>query len=418
MFLLPALLALAFQNPIKDLVRVEYVLLDVVAVDRSGKPVTDLRAEDFIIKEGRQKINFDLVDKRDYTLQGDLVDTSVTKVAGEKVPSGTPQQEPYQMIIVLDLESLTQTQKKQASRQLLEFLDDIKTENPFKIYIYDLNDGQITDGFTSDFADARFKLETHAINIKERGPDENWFQTNPSLVNLEENIISCKRSFGQDAQKRYKGHLKHLTHCIQEQLDGFVDQEEDELRRIIGQLESVSKRFEDNDQPKFIYFVSPGFSLTPGRAAGHLARTHLPSEEGSTLVYGTSYEKDFRRLFHYCIKNRIVFNTYNIFNSERVVDRKLDSQFRNYSRGILDSYRTYSVSQNKGLSTLAKESGGEHFSGMNLMSDMMRTYKKSQHVYVLGYPSPKGKKGKYRKIQVKCKRSGVKLLHRGGYYGL
>ena len=41
----------------------------------------------------------------------------------------------------------------------------------------------------------------------------------------------------------------------------------------------------------------------------------------------------------------------------------------------------------------------------------------NRFVYVLGYRSPPGKEGAFRKIKVKCLRKGVTLRHRSGYLG-
>ena len=122
---------------------------------------------------------------------------------------------------------------------------------------------------------------------------------------------------------------------------------------------------------------------------------------------------------HACIRNRIVFNTLDIFTTTMEHDRYLDPALTKYTPDDRTQviWRGYRDSLVQGMTTLADESGGIYHAGLNMTPVVLQTIDRSRMIYVLGYRSPKGKKGKYRNIKVKCKRRGVTLRYRRGYFG-
>lgn len=80
------------------------------------------------------------------------------------------------------------------------------------------------------------------------------------------------------------------------------------------------------------------------------------------------------------------------------------------------AYQTLELEKLGGLLKLSNETGGVHKKGSKLNESLKWTLENHRMLYVLGYPLPKSKKGKYRNIEVICKRPGVKIDHRQGYW--
>ena len=116
------------------------------------------------------------------------------------------------------------------------------------------------------------------------------------------------------------------------------------------------------------------------------------------------------------VSRRVAFHTFDLYSGGTLQNRDLDPSLPVASERVLGAYATYREETTSGLLALATASGGFRYSGLTLdpMDDVIR---QTRRVYVLGYRSPAGAPGKYRRIQLKCKRKGVELRHRTGYFG-
>jgi hypothetical protein len=70
-----------------------------------------------------------------------------------------------------------------------------------------------------------------------------------------------------------------------------------------------------------------------------------------------------------------------------------------------------------GISELTEESGGRFFQTYTLTNPIQKVLDEDRFSYLIGYQSPDGRPGRFRKIKIKVKRKGVKLYYRQGYYG-
>lgn len=207
----------------------------------------------------------------------------------------------------------------------------------------------------------------------------------------------------------------------------------------LDELEALAYRVGEAATPTAILLVSPGFSLEPGAAAIRLAARYdrVQGPEGRDLQAGAagpppptlttteqlqpypdppSFEREFRRVIHACVSRRVAFHTIDLYNGGTLQNRELDPSLPVASERVLGAYATYREETTSGLLALATASGGFRYSGATLdpMDDVIR---QTCRIYVLGYRSPAGDPGKYRRIQLKCKRKGVELRHRTGYFG-
>ncbi len=453
-FAILASLAFFQEEPlIQEKYTVQYVMLDVVAVDkRSGKMIKDLKLSDFVVTENRKKVKVQTFEVLDFSspVEAPAAPAVITAPTSSGPPPGLTIAEPpplEQYILAIDLESAMITEIHRAFSEVEKFVKQLETRENLGIMVYSLSHGALTDGFVEDPKALFGQLLNHRDQfIGEIKPNQGSStvihgdnkqhggrtRLNRSLEELERKFDQCRNLYNP----RDQGGIARLNGCIDDELAAFIDIQEIRVERAIGELEALTFRFTETPGPKTILFLSPGFSLQPGTAGIELARLYrsgsVDPNQGSrdptldliraqqpnfnsTSVSARSYEREFRRVAHACIRNRVVFHTFDAFNFGMAEQRQLTSGKR-MNRAVTEAYKTYVNELNGGLYQLARESGGRFFASTTVVGPMLNLTREPQYIYVLGYQSPLGKKG-YRKIKIKCKRRGVELRHRAGYFG-
>lgn len=413
---------------VNESLRVEYIMLDIVARNKKGELITDLKPSDFVVKDNRKRVHPDVFQILDYR-QGQASDQD-----GDLLPLPT-----RQFILALDTESAQYEEGLQAFNQLREFVKALGEDYPYKIKIISLERDSLKPEFVDnssaalkeiDTLEARFKrfnkpyvppdYETHSdmilfgdgnrqVNLNQRG-EANFSQIEEAvnhLAQLEKAFIECRRRFGSSSAK-----------CIYDSLEEFMFQQEARSNRVFAELERLAYKFEDVEGLKTLLFVSAGFAFNINTTPYDLAGLYLGRREDRTslsqpgMLYMT---KPFQRVTHACTKNRVVFHTFNIFNENAGPKHAL-------SRGIKSGrtfriYKGYGYEISEGLRGLAKESGGQYFDRKDLGPALKHAIEQDQFYYVLGYPAPGGRQGKFHRIKVKVNRKGVELSYRRGYFG-
>lgn len=401
--------------------RVEYVVLDIVAVDRKGHLVDDLKAEDFQVLENGDPVKVSLFDILDLTGKGvEAPHAADTAEPIEESEPGVPQ-----VILTFDMEALKGRGQTQALNQAREFLASWDPAEPIRICVDSLETGPITDGFVDSAMAAMAALSAHAARLSDerhdrrRGfdSDRGWTQFDGGygdLNGLEKALEQCIKFGGPVDQHQ----------CIQSALDEYSLYHEEKNLRVIGELESLMYRFQETDGLKFIFLISSGFAMDFPRSAKELAQLYLnsasPGERTMPVAAssGTRIRQEYQRVVHACIRNRIIFYSFDIFNESAGTRRRFAAS-HSIQGGMRISglYQQYQREAVEGLKQLADDSGGDFYQVDAFPSSMRNVLKNRAFFYVLGYESPSGERGEYRKIKVKCKRRGVDLHYRRGYVG-
>ncbi len=416
----------AAQQPrsgLEERVEVEFVLLDVIASDRKGRPITDLTAEDFTVLEDKRPVtvqSFDTADLRRAVVARPAVERSAEPA--QAAPG------PLRFIVAIDLEFASGPEIRRSFSQLEAFLEDTP-ERPNVAWLpYSLERGFLLPDFEPDPARVKQALAAYEREYMEqrfetnrtraRGGDDDDALGSDDLPELEARFQRCLESSNQPHQ------------CILAELDLFVTDLETRTRRVIEELSTLADRFGSLDRINTVVFLSPGFSLRPGAAATALAAIYLegpqraqemaPESRRSPFALSPprtprSFEDEFRRVIHAAVKHRVVFHAFDLHHFNIVGRRQSSPEFMFASSRVVDAYRDHGRELNDGMRALAEESGGKFRSGPDL-ERLELLMERTMVVYTLGYPSPPGGGGEFRKIKVKCRRKGVKLLHRAGYF--
>jgi len=417
-----------FEFQVDESLRVEYILLDIVARDKQGNLVTDLTLDDFIVKDSRKTMQPDVFQILDYR-QGKATDHDGNDV---ELPI-------RQFILALDTESARYDEGLKTFMELREFVKNLSGKQPYRLKILSLERDALKSEFVDnseaalaeiDELEARFKrfnkpykpptYESSGEMLLfdtgnggrtdlSKGGSTNLSEVEEAtnhLSQLEKAFIRCKKIHGSFA-----------TDCILDSLSAFMLQQEMRSERVFLELEKLAYKFEDVEGLKVLLFVSAGFAYQVNSTPYELANLYLGRRENrnSLTPPGRLFmERPFRRVVHACTKNRVVFHTFNILDT--------DAGFKeSISRGAKDVrafriYKGYGFELSEGLRGLANESGGRYFDDQSLVPALTEALMGEQFYYVLGYPAPGGRVGKFHKIKVKVKRKGVTLSHRRGYF--
>ena len=412
MLLFPLPLLQAGAPDLEERARVEYVLIDVVVRDRNQRLVTDLTLEEFVLTEGRKKIALESLDILD--LRGEA--TILAEPEAIRLPSlDVPRTTKLQVILAVDLAFGVRSDAMQSMRRLEEYVQDTDELAGVEYMVYSLEQGGIQSGFSPDP-----EVTLEALRVLRREHEEHWANSIPplDLFGLEKRFRECEG-----------------WNCIQGELWEFVEQENGRTGTALRELETLVTAFSDPGSLRMLVFVSPGFALIPGRGAMELARNFLPRRadlppppppDPGEIPDGTpadpflpfptlrGFGAELQRVVAGCATSRVVFHAFDVFNFGIEEQRLVDASLPKSSGTIHRSYRWYREEHQEGLVNLVEETGGTFWLSLRKLRPVVEG---NRFVYVLGYRSPPGKEGAFRKIKVKCRRKGVSLRHRSGYVG-
>ena len=433
-------LLLGFQDKeitVDESFRVGYIMLDVVAHDGEGMPVTDLTREDFVLKENRKKIGIEVFQTLDFRSPEE---------GGVPV---APEQHPIQqtMILLLDLQTAGLDIAKRTLAQLEGFLHDLETHDRLQIFIFSLDKGVISEGFTTEPLHALDDLvvfEEKILSDLRHNPSGVPFQT---MADFEAELGTClARERIAPGSENTKG-AGMIGVCLESAHEVFMAHQARRTRKVLGVTEKLMLFLARVDGLKSMYLVSPGFSLRPGVAAASLVHSYrrqdgaltgrspfssggLNATTGSTPNEDSDYtnlfaripanltlptlslDREFESISQIAMASRVVFHTFGL-SKQYHKERKATT----IAKGIRGehAYVSYGEELIGGLRQLADQTGGSHTVTSDLQTSLQGTMNGHRFYYVLGYPMPKTRNKKFRQIQIACKRPGVTLGYRKGY---
>lgn len=140
---------------VDESLRVEYIMLDIVARTKQGELVTDLKASDFVVKDNRKKVQPDVFQILDYR-HGNAQDAD-----GDALP--LPER---QFILALDTESAQYEEGLEAFNQLREFVKGLGETYPYKIKIISLERDSLKPEFVDNSAEALEEINALEARFK------------------------------------------------------------------------------------------------------------------------------------------------------------------------------------------------------------------------------------------------------------
>ncbi|MBZ5505423.1 MAG: VWA domain-containing protein [Acidobacteriia bacterium] len=379
------------------------VVVDVVATNSKGEPVTDLKAEDFMVTEegAPQAI-------RSFSFQQPSGDRNELQPVAEQLPPGvitnTPRYKKGNIWNVLVLDALNSPMLDQSDtrQQLLKVLEKLP-DQPVAIYVLG-SDLRLIQNFSSNRAVLRQAIggaqdQASMLLDNPKGGHEAeryegvWFGSLPPQAQ-----VSIRHWEGESTASRTRNRLQLTL---------------DALNAIASNLKSLPGR-------KNLIWVSEGFpfSIEPGT----VVRAHEP-------VSGQNYTVAVSQTANALFDSQIAI--YPIDSRGIVLNQVYDPASRGYDAlGQGESQIGLHSTVSEQLSNLnvthtsmvevAERTGGRAFYNRNEIGNaIIESMNDGSTYYTLAYyPASHNWNGKFRRISVKVKRPGVKLRHRSGYFAI
>lgn len=398
------------QPSLEEAIQVPMVLLDVAVYSKNGQAVTDLKLDDFVLKEDRRKMDILFFDKVQIMVPQESSDSKTDP------PTITKIQSKMHVILVLDLMMLHPMKQIEALKTLEEALVHFQNDRT-DMACYDFHRGWLVKPYL-DVATNLRHLQDYRENLQ---------QVRGRVDRLESGLLALEGDFETCVDYRS---IEGRINCLNMTANSFIFQQEQHSRQVMAELRDLIQQ--EGTGPKklsHLFFISNGFGLESIQSAHALARVYAQKAQGQGNIPERSpedmalvhlrpkLEKDFRQLIDTCVRNRVIFHTFNPFQNSLSKHRQNDVAFASMSHGSVDrAYQNFESEMESGLLELADQTGGDLFRGSSLENNLIKALDRSRHYYLLGYRSPEGGSGEYRRIKLKVKRKRCEVLYRKGYY--
>jgi VWFA-related protein len=387
-------------------VKSRLVVVDVVARDGKGVPVTDLKQEDFtVVEDGKeQKVRIFSFQHPD-----DSVATAPPQAPanGMNVVDNLPHFQPGRALNVLLMDALNTSRLNQVSMRqaMIKFLETLPANEPIAVYL--LSDRiHLLQDFTTDPA----TLKDVVRSFKGK---------NSPLLTVSADgspIAPILPGVAQSLPPQMAGQIR----AFQDQMT--VDTTDQRVQMTLAALNSLSRTLSGYPGRKNLIWISESFPFdvmlanVSGRASLN-SRAYLPEIARTGNLLSDSqvaiYPLDARGL-----AGSGLFNVAN--NGDQYGNSMAGSTLRGGMASQMDREADDRMASHSTMNDLAERTGGRAFYNRNDLDGAVRdSITDGSTYYTLGYyPENKDWNGGFRNIQVKLKRSGVKLRYRIGYFAV
>ena len=359
----------------------ELVLVNVVVRDKQGNPVTGLKREDFtVLEDGKQQ----QVSSFDFE---NLDTVPLTASSGPAQQTIEGQQAPVKPLL-----SLKNAEEALSNKRVIVLFFDLTSMNPDETQrAVEAARDYVQKKMTSADTIALVSLAS-SLRL-----DQDFTQDRARLLKLL-NRYSHAEGQGMDNGPTGDGD------GIEETGDAFTPDETEynqfNTDRKLQALQSVCQVLGKFNQKKSVIYLSSGMTQT-----------------------GIENEAALRAAVNTAVKANVAIYTLDARGLEAMPPggAAQSASLRGtamYSGSAIQSQLDSNFASQETLTTLAADTGGKAFLDSNDLSQVFDRVRRDTSVYyVLGYKSNNAvKDGKYRRIQVKINRPGMKLEFRKGYY--
>jgi VWFA-related protein len=401
-------------------VKTRLVVVDVIALDHKGVPITDLKADDFILQEENKPQNIRVFNFQQgprgqpaVLAPAALPPNRITNIPRFKTNSALN-------VLLLDGINVTNANQKYAREQMLKFLEKLPAGQPLAVYAMGTRLRLLQD-FTVDPALLKEVVKkTKFTAVGARSESSNAIDLPPATLDAMPQAMQMQvLRFGQDQA---------------------IHQMDERVRLTIEQLSALARNLSGYSGRKNLIWVSEAFPdyLFPqdpdplGHNSSAAAASQLPIVKdyqgeinhasdllanAQVAVYPIDVAAVGNRDVYSSLSNTDSNGNY-LGNSARGAVRSglggsaQASEVSNASETAMNSHST--------MNSVAEQTGGKAFYNTNDLNRAIRdSMEDGSTYYTLGYyPENKDWDGRFRRISVKVNRPGVKLHYRQGFYAV
>ena len=384
------------------------VLVDVVALDKKGSPLTDLKAEDFSLQEegSDQKI-------RVFSFQQPSATENTP--APVKLPASmvtnlpTYKADRALSVILLDALNTDVVSQKYMRQEMVKLLEKLPAGQPVAVYALGTKLRLLQD-FTTDpslLKQAIAASRKHSTTILEdQGPFLDAASTSTLMQTGMQGMVNQIQLFQQESSAV--------------QIDARVEM-------TLAALNSLARTLAGYPGRKNLLWMSAAFPLQilPTEAAMRMnfARQQVSQRDYIELVQRTSNALSNARVAVYPVDTTTLVNhaVYSSFSNTDSNGNYLGRTAQGIGGSMHDELNNTSdtlLASHSSMNSMAAETGGKAFYNTNDIDAAVREgLADGSTYYTLGYyPENKNWDGKFRRILVKVNRPGIKVRFREGYF--
>ena len=423
-------LAQAAPPQFGELIEVNVVNVDVHVTDRAGRPVTDLRREDFEVLEDGKRVevtNFQV-------MTAGVAGVPPMASAPVSAPSSGPAQpapaaqlpaeERLHLIVYVDNFNLEPAHRSRVLKQLRGFLKDLRPEDLVMMVTNDLG-LTVRLPFTGDRAAMESALT--AIETLPTQGQEAWNERRQALTR----VLAIR-----EAVRKMDGPCSRM---IVAPIESYAETTRQEVLRSINAMTVLVNSLSGVPGRKALLHVSDGLPVTPGEevyqlmaeicsggTASGVADVADPDLIGPGQYSGReamldaqrySTVEDFNKLAAHANANRVTLYTLQasglaapasasaVWGTDEVVLAQLPNIHSIAAANLRNS-----------LTLLASETGGRAILDANdVTADLHQMQRDLESYYSVGYSPSHSGDGREHRIEVRVKRPGLQVRHRKSY---
>lgn len=383
------------------------MVVDVVADDKKGEPVADLKSSEFTVLEDGKPQTVKVFSFQQPVLQRATAATAPDSARlPENIYSNVPTYKPSSALNVVLLDALNTTTPNQAyvRDQMIHYLQRMPQDRPVAVYTLGTKLRLLQD-FTTDPAVLKevirkLKISTSPLLPNPTGGPEQEILPPGGADLLPASMLNAIMSFEQEATSAQSdmrvAHTLNAINALSRQLAGYPGRKN---------LVWISEAFPINIDPNLELnnpftgmrnygeqiaaaaqaMIDSQIAIYPVDARGLVGSSYFTAESSGRDRFGRSMTRSPGRL---------------------------GSALSTESAALQAAHGT--------MQDLAERTGGKAFYNRNdIDGAILRSIEDGSTYYTLAYyPDNKNWDGKFRKISVKVDRPGIKLRYRMGYYAL
>jgi VWFA-related protein len=398
---------------------VRLVLVDVVATDKQGDFVADLKKEDFEVYEDGKRMPINSLE---------LIFFEKEDILKEKKSISKPERKfsrKKRFFVIFDSINTIPRIIDRSKQPILENLISlIEQGREIMVFELDKEEGmQILQPFTSDE-----KLIAKAVD---KATGNIWVEKSSDALSVSSILSQIDPSLEARAVTNFS-----LEKFQKSQEHMYEFQSRSRFAKSINSFLSVMNVIKDYQGRKSVLLISGGFpALSFERIyAGEGIESTLPMAQVSAAklldpfkVLQKTKSRDgdqiFTDLIRFANSHNITFYTMDPDNYLRYVlpDIAYDNfprKIHSLNSAVFDDIAEIKKNEQSNLKYLANDTGGTHLLGEKKFDGFQKAVSRDlKNYYELSYaPKKKEEDGKYHKINVKIKRHGIDISFRKGYF--
>ena len=413
-----------------ELIEVNVVNVDVHVTDRAGRPVTDLRREDFELLEDGKRVevtNFQVMTAGVAGMPSVASAPVPAPSSGPAEPVPAPQlpdEERLHLIVYVDNFNLQPAHRSRVLEQLRGFLEDLRPEDRVMMVTNDLG-LTVRLPFTGDRA-AMAAVLTEIAALPTQG-QEAWNERRQALTR----VLAIR-----EAVRKMDGPCSRM---IVAPIESYAETTRQEVLRSINAMTVLVNSLSGVPGRKALLHVSDGLPVTPGEevyqlmaeicsggTASGVADVADPDLIGPGQYSGReamldsqrySTVEDFNKLAAHANANRVTL--YTLQASGLAAPASASAAWDQDEVMLAQLPNIHSIAAanlRNSLTLLASETGGRAILDANdVTADLHRMQRDLESYYSVGYSPSHSGDGKEHRIEVRVKRPGLQVRHRKSY---